>query len=81
LVKRTWQNTTRKKTRKKVLKMRDIEHKIREVDSTMAMEGMPLTEDDKEVMRTVLRGEISFNDMKARIINEYKPRRAVNERE
>jgi citrate lyase gamma subunit len=59
--------------------MRDIEQKIREVDSTMAMEGMPLTDDDKEAMRTVLRGEISFNDMKARIISEYKPQRAVNE--
>jgi hypothetical protein len=40
--------------------MKDIEQKIREVDATMSMEGMPLSEADKEDMRTVLRGEASF---------------------
>jgi hypothetical protein len=69
-----------KTTRTKVLKVNEIEHKIREVDSTMAMEGMPLTDDDKEAMRSVLRGEISYSDMKTRIMNEYKPQRVVNER-
>lgn len=62
--------------------MRDIEQKIREVDGTMAMEGMPLTEADKENMRSVLQGDISFQEMKKRILSDYqpKPKSAVHER-
>jgi hypothetical protein len=60
--------------------MKDIEQKIREVDATMSMEGMPLSEADKENMRMVLRGEVSFKEMKARILDEYAPKRAVRER-
>lgn len=60
--------------------MRDIEQAIREVNGTMAMEGMPLTESDKENMRSVLRGDISFQDMKKKIIAEYLPKRAAHER-
>ena len=37
--------------------MRDIEQKIREVNATMAMEGMPLTEDDKTRLRDILSGK------------------------
>ena len=64
--------------------MRDIEQKIREVDATMAMEGMPLTEADKENMRTVMRGEVSFAEMKQRILSEYQPlpkKTDINQRE
>ena len=53
--------------------MRDMEQKIREINATMAIEGMPLTDEDKENMRAVLRGEISFADMKKRILAEYSP--------
>jgi len=60
--------------------MRDIEQKIREVDSTMAMEGMPLTEADKDDMRSVLRGDVSFQEMKKRILLEYQPIKASYER-
>lgn len=56
--------------------MRDMEQKIREVNGTMAMEGMPLTEEDKESMRTVLRGEASFQEMKRRILADYEPKGA-----
>ena len=59
--------------------MRDIEQKIREVNSTMTMEGMPLTEADKEDMRTVLRGEVSFQEMKQRILAEYQSKRIAHE--
>lgn len=52
--------------------MRDIEQKIREVDGTMAMEGMALTEADKENMRKVLRGKVSYKDMKKRILADYQ---------
>ena len=60
--------------------MRDIEQKIREVDGTMAMEGMPLSEADKENMRSVLRGDVSFTEMKKRILSEYQLSRNSNER-
>ncbi|MDR1292394.1 MAG: antitoxin VbhA family protein [Clostridiales Family XIII bacterium] len=60
--------------------MKDIEQKIREVDATMSMEGMPLSEVDKENMRTVLRGEVSFKEMKNRILDEYTPKGTVHER-
>lgn len=58
--------------------MSDVEQKIREVDGTMAMEGMPLTEADKENMRKVLRGDVSFSEMKKRILADYQP--TVHER-
>lgn len=60
--------------------MRDIEQAIREVNGTMAMEGMPLTEADKENMRAVLRGDISFQDMKKKILADYAPKQATYER-
>ena len=60
--------------------MRDIEQKIREINGTMAIEGMPLTDEDKENMRAVLRGEISFDDMKKQILAEYAPKQAIYER-
>jgi hypothetical protein len=52
--------------------MLGIEQKINEVNGTMAMEGLPLTEADKNAMRDVLSGKISFDDMKKKIIAEYK---------
>jgi hypothetical protein len=60
--------------------MKDIEQTIREVDATMAMEGMPLSDADKEDMRMVLRGEVSLKEMRQRILNEYMPKRTVRER-
>lgn len=58
--------------------MRDIEQKIREVNGTMAMEGMPLTETDKENLRAVLRGDVSFREMKRRILADYQPRKDMS---
>jgi hypothetical protein len=60
--------------------VQDIEQKIREVNATMAMEGMPLTESDKEDMRKVLRGEISFAEMRKRILADYQPKMISYER-
>ena len=60
--------------------MRDIEQKINEINGTMAIEGMPLTEKDRENMRAVLRGEVSFSDMKQQILAEYKPKQTAYER-
>ena len=56
--------------------MRDIEQAIREINGTMAIEGMPLTEDDKEGLRSVMRGERSYADLIDSILAEYQPQRA-----
>jgi hypothetical protein len=37
----------------------------------MAMEGMPLDEKQKSQIRAVLSGEVSFEDMKRRLIDEH----------
>ena len=64
---------------KEVVFVRDMEQRINEVNSTMAMEGMPLTEDDKENLRSVLRGDVSYTEMKNRILAEYQPILATHE--
>ncbi|MDR1703213.1 MAG: antitoxin VbhA family protein [Clostridiales bacterium] len=51
--------------------MRDIEQTIREVDATMAIEGMPLTEEDKSRLRSILRGEINYDAAIKQIIDKY----------
>ena len=51
--------------------MGDIEQKIREVNGTMAIEGMPLTDDDKSRLRSILRGEISYEAAVQEIIQRY----------
>ena len=55
--------------------MPDIEQTIREVNGTMAIEGMPLTEADKENLRGALRGDYSFAELISQIIADYQPQR------
>jgi hypothetical protein len=43
--------------------MRDIEQTIREVNGTMAIEGMPLTDEDKNRLREILLGKVSIEDV------------------
>jgi len=51
--------------------MRDIEQTIREVNGTMAIEGMPLTDEDKNRLRSILRKEISYEAAIQKIIEKY----------
>ena len=51
----------------------DIEKEIQAVNATMAMEGMPLSDVDKDNIRTVLRGDVSFEEMRKRIIEKHRP--------
>jgi Na+/phosphate symporter len=39
--------------------VRDTAQKIREVDATMTMEGMPLTDEDKERLRDIFDGNMT----------------------
>jgi citrate lyase gamma subunit len=58
-------------------KMRDIEQTVREVNGTMAIEGMPLTENDKTRLRSILRGEISYDAAVKEIIARYSSKAVV----
>lgn len=60
--------------------MRDIEQMIREVDSSMAMEGMPLTKRNKEDMRSYLRGETTYEEIKERILADARRKKGEYER-
>ncbi len=60
--------------------MRDVEQLIREVNGTMAIEGMPLTDEDKKRVRDIIIGRTRIDDIinqlkdkyKAQIINAYE---------
>ena len=51
--------------------MKDIGQIIKEVNGTMTMEGMPLTEEDKERLRLCLSDKVSFEEMKKRMIKKH----------
>lgn len=48
-----------------------IENRIARVNATMAMEGMPLTEEDKELLREIHRGHLSHDEAIAMLIEKY----------
>lgn len=54
--------------------MKNIEQIIKEVNGTMTIEGMPLKEEDKERIRVCLSDEVSFEEMKRRIIEKHTVR-------
>lgn len=51
--------------------MKSIEQIIKEVNGTMAIEGMPLGEEDKDRIRVCLSNEVSFEEMRKRIIEKH----------
>ena len=61
--------------------MRDTEQKIREVDATMAMEGMPLTDEDKNRLRDIFEGRTTVESTVQALIRKHSPKkRAACER-
>jgi len=56
--------------------MRDVEQIIREVNGTMAIEGMPLTEGDKNRLRDILYKRVSIDDTIAQLKEKYTVRNA-----
>ena len=46
-------------------------HIIEEVDATMRMSGMPLTDEDKERLKRCLDGKITFDEAIAEITTEH----------
>lgn len=57
--------------------MNDIEQIMKNVNGSMSIEGMPLTDDDMECMRKCLNGILSFDEAVAAIVSEYTVGRAV----
>jgi hypothetical protein len=51
--------------------MRDIEQIIREVNGTMAIEGMPLTDEDKNRLRNILCGQTSIDGVIGQLKKKY----------
>ena len=51
--------------------MTKTDRKIENVNATMAMEDMPLTEDNKRTIRRYLDGAESFEDVLASVIQKY----------
>jgi hypothetical protein len=50
----------------------DMERTIEMVNSTMAMEDMPLTDEDKDRLRSVLRGETSTDEMVQQLVEKHR---------
>ncbi|WP_444641245.1 hypothetical protein ACRQU7_12755 [Caproiciproducens sp. R1] len=56
--------------------MINIEKIIGEVNGTMAMEGMPLTEQDKQRLRECITGKTSYDDMVKELAKKHTARPA-----
>jgi hypothetical protein len=57
----------------------NIEQRINEVNGTLAIEGMPLDETDRDNLRSILRGEVSYQEMKQRILKKYRRETVAHE--
>ncbi len=57
------------KQRVKALTNEQIEHNITRVDATFAMEGIPLTEEDKKVLRQFAKGELTMDQVLSSIVS------------
>ena len=51
--------------------MSDIDRIIENVNATMEMENMPLTDDNKSMLRNCLEGRVLFDDMLGNLIAKY----------
>lgn len=45
---------------------------IQEIDGTMKLEGMPLTDEDKEILRKCFEGESTFEIERQKVLDEVK---------
>ncbi len=50
----------------------EIENRIARVNATMAMEGMPLSEDEKNVLRDIFLGKVSCDEVIKELVEKYK---------
>ena len=57
---------------KGVHKMTKNERIVENVNASMSMEGMPLTQEEKEVGLKCLNGELDFREVVEDLVNQYK---------
>jgi hypothetical protein len=63
------------------VKMRNTAQKIRAVDATMAMESMPLTDEDRIRLRDIFDGKVSVENTVRELIKKHSKKECVvNER-
>jgi hypothetical protein len=67
-------------TRQKGGIMRDTGQKVREVNATMAMEGMPLTDEDKDRLRDIFEDRTTVEKTVQTLIQKHAQKRTVHER-
>ena len=60
-----------------VIFMTKTDRIIENVNATMAMEDMPLTEDNKQTIRRYLDGTESFEDVLASVIQKYAREKVI----
>lgn len=51
--------------------MSEVERIISNVNATMEMENMPLTDDDKDMLKSCLEGKVMFDDMLNSLVSEF----------
>lgn len=51
---------------------KEIDKIINNVNGNLAMEGMPLTEQDRDRIRACLSGKVEFNDMIKHLVQKHK---------
>lgn len=51
--------------------MSEVERIISNVNATMEMENMPLTDDDKDMLKSCLEGKVMFGDMLNNLVSEF----------
>lgn len=51
--------------------MSEVERIISNVNATMEMENMPLTDDDKDMLKSCLEGKVMFDDMLNSLISAF----------
>ncbi|HCC03110.1 MAG TPA: hypothetical protein DEP60_10440 [Ruminococcaceae bacterium] len=50
--------------------MKNIEEMIRDINGTMTIEGMPLTEEDKVTLQKCITGKVSSDEMVKRLVKQ-----------
>lgn len=51
---------------------KEIDKIIDNVNGNLAMEGMPLTDQDRDRIRVCLSGQVAFNDMINHLVEKHK---------
>lgn len=52
--------------------MKDVEQILNNVVGTMELSGFNINDQEKEMLRQVIRGEKSFDELKAEVLKEIK---------